>query len=266
MTKVTKNSDTQASGMMTTAGHLEVLRRMLFRIVAVVIALAMVIFYFKKETFSILLAPRSSDFITFRTLEDIVRYVGLDFDFEAYDIQLISTDLSAQFMTHISTAFYLALVFASPYIVFELFRFISPALYEKERKYSVVTTLTVYALFVVGMLMSYFILFPISFRFLATYQVEESVMNTITLDSYITTFTTLTFLMGCVFQLPVITFILSRMGLVTKEALRHYRQWAFVAILLISAIITPPDLFTLFLVAVPMYGLYELSILLAKSS
>lgn len=250
---------------MTTAGHLEVLRHMAFRILAVVLILAIVIFCFKKQTFTILLAPHTSNFVTFDAIEDVLGKIGIQFHFEPYDIKLISTDLSAQFMTHITTAFYLALVLASPFIVFELFRFISPALYDNERKHSVAVAVTIFGLFFLGVLMSYFILFPISFRFLATYQVDESIQNTITLDSYISTFTTLTFLMGCVFQLPIITFILSKMGLITRETLRHYRQWAIVIILLIAAIITPPDLFTLFLVAVPMYGLYELSILLTKS-
>lgn len=257
-------NESSPDAMMTTAGHLEVLRHMAFRILAVVVILAAIIFCFKKQTFDILLAPHTSNFITFDLIEDFLGKIGISFHFEPYNIKLISTDLSAQFMTHITTAVCLALVLASPFIVFELFRFILPALYDNERKHSVAIAVTIYGLFIIGMLMSYFILFPISFRFLATYQVDDSIQNTITLDSYISTFTTLTFMMGCVFQLPIITFILSKMGLITRQTLRRYRRWAIVIILIIAAIITPPDLFTLFLVAVPMYGLYELSILLIK--
>lgn len=252
------------STLMTTAEHLEALRGMLFRIAGVVVVLAIAIFCFKEKTFSLLLAAKSSDFITFRVLKQVLAHFGIAFNMSSYQVSLISTDLSAQFMTHITMSFYLALVLASPYILFELFRFISPALYEKERKYSVVTTVCVYGLFIIGMLISYFIVFPISIRFLATYQVDASVQNNITLDSYITTFTTLTFLMGCIFQLPVIAFVLSKMGLISKSTLKHYRKWALVIIMLISAMITPPDLFTLFLVTVPMYGLYELSVCVVK--
>lgn len=112
--------------------------------------------------------------------------------------------------------------------------------------------------------MSYFILFPISFQFLATYQVDVAIVNTITLDSYISTFTTLTFLMGIVFQLPVFAYVLGKMGFVDSEVLKRYRQYAFIIIMIIAAIITPPDIFTLELVTIPIYGLYELSILVIK--
>lgn len=246
---------------MTFGGHLEVLRRMLFRILGVIIVLATVIFCFKKETFSILLAPHEYDFCTFRFIESLLDRLGWHFRFEEYHIQLISTELSAQFMTHITVSCILALLLASPYILFELFRFISPALYESEKKYSYLVAGVIYLLFLLGLLMSYFVLFPISFQFLATYQVDEGIVNTITLDSYISTFTTLTFLMGIVFQLPVVAYVLGKMGFVNAQMLRAYRPYAFVLIMVIAAIITPPDIFTLILVAVPIYALYEVSIL-----
>ena len=163
-------------------------------------------------------------------------------------------------MTHLSTSLYLGLLCASPWILFELFRFVSPALLESERKYSVRIVVTVYLLFVAGVLMSYYILFPVSFRFLGTYSVAERIHSTITLDSYISTFVTLTLLMGLVFQLPVIAFVLGKMGLVRSEFLVRYRRYAFLIICLVAAIITPPDVMTLILVAVPLYLLYEVSI------
>ncbi|MDE7136229.1 MAG: twin-arginine translocase subunit TatC [Muribaculaceae bacterium] len=237
---------------------------MLFRVLIVVIVLAAAIFCFKNETFNIILAPRNSDFITFRRIEDITRYLGMSFHFDDYNVPLISTELSAQFMTHITVSCLLAALLASPYIVFELFRFVSPALYESEKRYSYLVAGVIYTLFLLGLLMSYFVLFPISFQFLATYQVDKDIVNTITLDSYISTFTTLTFMMGVVFQLPVFTFVLGKMGLITAQMLRKYRQYALVIIMIIAAIITPPDLFTLVLVTIPIYGLYELSILVLK--
>lgn len=245
----------------TFGGHLEILRKMLFRIIAVVIVLAAIVFCFKKEIFTLLLAPQHSDFCTFRLIERWLQTLGWDFHFDQYNIPLISTELSAQFMTHITVSCILAVLLASPYIVLELFIFISPALYDSEKKYSYFVAVIIYVLFVLGLLMSYFILFPISFQFLATYQVDESITSTITLDSYISTFTTLTFLMGVVFQLPVFAYIIGKMGFVDADLLRKYRAYAFVIIMIIAAIITPPDIFTLILVTFPIYGLYELSIL-----
>lgn len=252
-------------GMMTMGGHLEVLRRMLFRIAGVVLAMGIAIFCFKDETFSILLAPHKSDFITFRWVEEMMRLIGFNFTFDSYNIPLISTELAAQFMTHISTSCYLAFLCASPYILFELFRFVSPALYDNEKRYSLIVVFIVYFLFALGLLMSYFVIFPISFQFLATYQVDPTINNTITLSSYISTFTTLTLMMGLVFQLPIIAFILAKIGIVGTELLRHYRRHALVIITIIAAIITPTtDIFTLLLVTGPIYLLYELSIMVVK--
>lgn len=251
----------ESASLLTFGGHLEVLRKMLFKIIMVILVLAIIIFYFKSETFNIILAPHKSDFCTFRSIEAFLSGIGVNFRFSEYNIPLINTELSAQFMTHITVSCILAVLLASPYIVFELFRFISPALYEREKKYSYLVVGVVYLLFILGLLMSYFVLFPISFQFLATYQVDEEIVNTINLDSYISTFTTLTFMMGVVFQLPIFAFILGKMGLIDARLLKSYRSYAFVIIMIIAAIITPPDLFTLILVTIPIYALYELSIL-----
>ncbi|MBQ6305814.1 MAG: twin-arginine translocase subunit TatC [Bacteroidales bacterium] len=250
--------------MLTFGGHLEVLRRMLFRIIAVVMVLAIAIFCFKDKTFELLLAPSQCDFVTYRYIERFLHRLGSSFTFSPFHINMIATELSSQFMTHISTALYLALLGASPYILVELFRFITPALYENEKKYSVQVAVTVYLLFIVGVLMSYFILFPISFRFLGTYQVSSMVTPNITLKSYISTFTTLTLVMGLVFQLPVIAFFLGKLEVVNSEFLKHYRKYALIVIMLIAAIITPPDLMTLILVTIPLYLLYEVSIMVLK--
>ena len=245
---------------MTFGGHLEVLRRMLFRIIAVAGTLAIVVFCFKDITWHLLLAPSECDFDTYRWIESVAATMGIDFHFEQFKIDLIATDLSSQFMTHITTSLYLGLLGASPFIVFELFRFVSPALYDNEKRYSVQVVVIVYLLFILGVLMSYYVLFPISFRFLGTYSVAERVHSTITLDSYISTFTTLTLLMGVVFQLPVIAFALAKLGFISSEILSKYRKHSFLIIMLVAAIITPPDLMTLVLVTIPLYLLYEVSI------
>ena len=250
--------------LMTFGGHLEVLRQMLFRIIAVVMVLAVAIFCFKDKTFELLLAPSQWDFVTYRYIERFLHYFGSNFAFNQFHINLIATELSSQFMTHITTALYLGLLGASPYILVELFRFITPALYENEKKYSVQVAVTVYLLFIVGVLMSYFILFPISFRFLGTYQVSSMVTPNITLKSYISTFTTLTLVMGLVFQLPVVAFFLGKLEIVTATMLSQYRKYAFLVIMVLAAVITPPDLMTLILVTIPLYLLYEVSILVLR--
>lgn len=246
--------------LLTFGGHLEVLRQMLFRVLGVVMVIAFGVFCFKDETFRLLLAPSEWNFVTYRWIEHAIQAMGFDFHFEEYHVNLIATDLSSQFMTHITTAVYLGLLGASPYILFELFRFISPALYDNERRYSSLVAVIIYALFLVGVLMNYFVLFPISFRFLGTYSVSARVVSNITLDSYISTFVSLTLAMGLIFQLPVIAYFLGRMGFITSEMLAQYRRHALIVIMMVSAIITPPDIMTLILVAIPLYLLYEVSI------
>lgn len=249
---------------LTFGEHLEVLRKMLFRILGLTASVAIAVFCFKEQTFAFLLAPSKSDFILYNWIELACNAIGLNFNFEDYQVNLIATELSSQFMTHLTTSIYLAILFVSPYIVVELFRFISPALYEHERKYSTKVAVAVYVLFIIGVLVSYFLIFPISFRFLSTYQVSDVIVNNITLKSYMSTFTTLTFMMGVVFLLPILTFFLAKMGIVDAEIMSNYRRHAFMLILIISAIITPPDIFTLMLVSIPLYMLYEVSIHIVK--
>ena len=262
--KATEPDNNPDPNLLTFGGHLEVLRRMLFRIIAVVMVLAIAIFCFKDKTFELLLAPSQWDFVTYQYIEKFLHYFGSNFTFNQFHINLIATELSSQFMTHITTALYLGLLGASPYILVELFRFITPALYENEKKYSVRVAVTMYLLFIVGVLMSYFIIFPISFRFLGTYSVSGMVESNITLKSYISTFTTLTLVMGLVFQLPVIAFFLGKLEMASSELLKRYRKYALIVIMLVAAIITPPDLMTLVLVTIPLYLLYEVSILVLK--
>ena len=251
--------------MLTYGGHLAVLRKMVVRIILVTTILSGVIFAFKDFTFKIILAPSESGFVTYRLIERFMSMFDPTFRFEDFNLDLIATDLSSQFMAHILTSIYLGLVCASPYIVYQLFKFVSPALLEHERKYSVQVVTIVYVLFVAGVLMSYFVLFPISFRFLGTYSVAEKVHSSITIDSYISTFTTLTLIMGVIFQLPVVAFALAKMRLVASHVLVEYRRWAFLIICVVAAIITPPDVMTLILVAVPLYALYEVSIRVIKA-
>lgn len=259
-----QNSKQPNGDMLTFGGHLEVLRQMLFRIIGVVGLIAALVFCFKETTWELLLAPSEWNFCTYRWIEASMQTIGIDFHFEEFHVEMIATDLSSQFMTHITTAVYLGILGASPFILYELFRFISPALYENERKYSVQVAGIIYVLFLLGVLMSYFVLFPISFRFLGTYSVSTKVVSNITLDSYISTFVSLTLVMGVVFQLPVIAFFFGKMGVISSALLEDYRKHSFIVIMLVAAIITPPDLMTLVLVTIPLYLLYEVSIRVVK--
>ena len=250
---------------LTFVGHLEVLRRMLFRILGVTTILAIFIFSIKDIVWEILLAPSECDFVTYRYIDKIIQSLGVDFHFDKYVVAMIATDLSSQFMTHVTTSIYLGCLIASPYILYELFCFTLPALYKNERKHSVHIAIIIYSLFIIGVLVSYFIIFPISFRFLGTYSVADKVNTMITLSSYITTFTSLTLVMGIVFQLPVIIYIFSKMRIVNFHILSKYRNYALFIITAISAIITPPDIITCILVTLPLYALYECSIWVAKN-
>ncbi len=253
--------------LLTFGGHLEVLRRMLIRMACATGALSVIVFCFKGVVWRLLLAPSEWNFATYRFIERLAHAVGFtDFRFSEYHVDLIATDLSSQFMTHIATALQLGMLAASPYILFELFRFVAPALYDNERRYSVPVLLAVYLLFLAGVAVSYFVLFPISFRFLGTYSVSERIHSAITLNSYISTFTTLTIVMGAVFQLPVLVFILTKAGFVNAAMLSQYRKHSFIVILLVAAIITPPDVLTLLVVALPLYLLFEASIRVAAWS
>lgn len=255
---------------MSFGSHLEVLRQMLIRVALVVASISVIVFWFKDLTFKLLLAPKDNDFITFRIIEQLSDWLtslggaSEGFRFEPYEIELISTDLSAQFMTHLSTSISIGALLASPYILYEIFGFITPALYANERRYSLSIGVCCYVQFVVGVLTCYFILAPISFRFLGTYQVDPSVKNSITLDSYISTFTGLAFTMGLVFQLPVICWLLAKLRLINANLMSRYRRHALVLIMIAAAIITPPDVFTLVLVTLPLYLLYEMCIVLVR--
>ena len=241
---------------MTFWDHLDELRSVIIRSVVVTVVAAAVVFCLKEQLFEIVLAPRTSDFITFRLM-------GV----EPFSIHLMNTGLTEQFMIHLKTAMYAGVLVALPYIVYLLFGFVSPALYDNERKYATLLCTSGYLMFMLGTLLNYFLIFPLTVKFLGTYQVSEDVANMLTLQSYMDTLLMMNLVMGIVFELPVVSWILGRMGLVNATMMRSMRRHAIVAILVIAAIITPTtDAFTLFIVALPIWLLYELSILIVKSS
>ena len=261
-----KTSNSIDSTFMTFDGHLYVFRQMLLRIFIVVLLFGILTFYCKNVTFDFILAPSDSNFSTYIWIEQLLIELGFDYHFEQFQIELITTELSGQFMTHLSTSIYTSLLLSSPYILLEFFRFVSPALYKNERKVSWRIGTTMYVMFVIGLLISYYIIFPFSVRFLGTYQVASKVHSTITLDSYMDTFLCLSVVMGLMFQLPVVSYVLSKKDIVAYENLSKYRRHAIILIVTLSAIITPPDILTLLLVSVPLYCLFEISLWIIKTS
>lgn len=245
-------------------GHLDVLRATLIKVVAVAVIGGIVAFLFKEELFAIVLAPKESDFITYRLLYRISGLFIGD-DTQDFSVQLINTGLAQQFIIHVKTAMCAGVLCTSPYILYQLFRFVSPALYTNERKYAIHIVGSGYLMFILGVLISYYLIFPLTFRFLGTYQVSGDVTNMITLESYISTLTVMCLTMGIVFEMPIVTWLFARMGLISPDFMRKYRKHAIVIILIVAAIITPTsDIFTLLLVAIPMYLLYETSITVAR--
>lgn len=241
---------------MTFWDHLDALRAVLLRCGVVVIVIAVVAFGFRDELFDILLAPKESDFCIYRLFRVFSELPN-------FHVELINTALARQFIIHMQISFAAGVVVASPYLLFEVFRFIAPALYPNERKAMLPAIGGSYLMFIVGSLVSYFVIFPLTFRFLGTYQVSADVPNMITLDSYISTLISLTLAFGLVFEMPVVCWILGRLGILTAPMLRAVRRHAIVVILVVAAIITPTgDPVTLFLVSCPIWGLYEASIFL----
>ena len=240
--------------VMTFWDHLDELRSVIIRILVITVVAAAVAFCLKEELFAVVLAPRTSDFITYRLM-------GV----EPFNIHLMNTGLTEQFMVHLKTAMYAGVLVASPYIIWQLFRFISPALYDNERKYATLLCTSGYLMFMLGTVLNYFLIFPLTVKFLGTYQVSPDVANMLTLQSYMDTLIMMCLVMGIVFELPVVSWILGRMGLVNRQMMRAMRRHAVVAILVVAAIITPTtDAFTLFIVALPIWLLYEVSILIVK--
>ena len=240
---------------MTFWEHLDELRSSLIRMACVIALFAVIAFVMKDELFAVVLAPRSSDFVTYQLL-------GV----KAFSLHLMNTGLTEQFMIHMRTAVYAGLLLASPYVLYELFRFVSPALYQHERRYAVWIVGTAYVMFMVGTLVNYFMVFPLTVRFLGTYQVSPDVANMLTLQSYVDTLLGMSLVMGVVFELPVVCGLLGRMGLINAQMMVAYRRHAIVAILVVAAIITPTtDVFTLFVVALPIYLLYEASVVVVRT-
>ena len=248
--------------------HLDVLRFALMRVFAVWFVLAVGYFIAMPSLFdAVILAPCYNDFPFY----DLLRWVGQllhledPFFTEAFSVKLVNINLAAPFFIHLSTAFGLSVVTATPYLFWEVWRFVAPALYPHERS-GVKKALTLgTGMFFIGLLVGYYMVYPLTLRFLSTYQLSTTIENVISLNSYIDNFMMLVLCMGLAFELPLVTWLLSLFGIIKRSMLRKYRRYAVVIIVTVAAIITPTgDPFTLMVVSIPLYLLYELSILMVK--
>lgn len=247
--------------------HLEALRWHIVRAVIAIVLFAVIAFLNKEIIFDgIILAPKSPNFLTYRILCNLSAKYNLDMCFNKIEFNVVSLDLSGQFMTHMWVAFVIGFIIAFPYFIWEIWRFVKPALSDKEKKYSRGIVFFISLLFLIGLLFGYYVIAPLSINFLGNYQVSSEVHNTISLDSYINTVTILSLSTGLVFELPMIVYFLSKIGIITPEFMRKYRKHAMVINLIIAAFITPsPDVTSQMLVAIPLFILYEISIYVSKA-
>jgi len=248
--------------------HLDVLRGVLIKIAVVLVTMAIVFFALMPNIFdNIILAPCKGDFILYRLFEKVTAAIpGLpQFSTEGFQVNLINIKLASQFFIHMSTSLWLALVFSFPVIIYLLWSFVSPALYEREKRGIRRAFLIGNLMFFLGVAVGYFVVFPVTLRFLASYHVSEMIPNQISLDSYMDTFLMLILIMGIIFELPLLAWMLGKAGVLKRDFFQKYRRHAIVVLLILAALITPTgDPFTLTIVFLPIYMLYEISAWLVK--
>lgn len=263
-------SKTEGSeGEMSFLQHLEVLRWHLMRAAAAVLLFAVVAFLYMDVIFdNIILAPKDPNFITFRAMCAFSRSV-LNSDqlcVESTGFELINTNMSGQFSSHLYLSLVIGIILAFPYIFWEIWRFIRPALKENEARSARGIVFFCTLLFFTGVLFGYYVVSPLAANFLGNYQLSSQIKNFIDFNSYISIITVTTLVTGIVFELPIVSFILSKLGILTPGFMRRYRKHAVVVILIAAAIITPsPDVISQMLVAMPLYILYEISIIVSAS-
>lgn len=233
--------------------HLDVLRGTIFRSLLAIVLVSIAVFCFKSFVFDdLILAPTRGDFFIYKWFR------------MRMEMSLVNLEISSQFFVHLKVAFSLGFILAFPYICFEIWKFIAPALYQNEKKTVRGVFLAASFLFYAGLVVGYYLIVPISLNFFLTYTISDAVVNTISLNSYISLFTSTVLAFGIVFEFPAVIAILSKLGLVTRETLKKFRKHAIVVILCVAAIITPADPFSMVIAAAPLLLLYEVSILCCR--
>jgi len=249
--------------------HIDILRMHLIRSSIAIIIFTGLAFYFYDFIFdTIIMGPKNTNFWTYRMMCLIGDHfnLGPDFCVKSIPFNIINTDMAGQFTLQMNSSLLIGVVLGFPYLLFELWRFVKPALHEKERQSARGFTFYATILFLLGILFGYFIITPLSVNFLANFKVSELIQNQITVDSYLSTVATLSLGTGIVFELPILVFILSKFGIMTPRLMRSSRRYAIVVILIIAAIVTPtPDALTMLTVSFPLFFLYELSIFVSDA-
>ena len=248
--------------------HLEELRWTLFRSIIALVLFTVGGFIFMRFIFDeIIMWPTKSDFILYQWLYQLSTLLPIfpDFFLQEIEIEIVNIKLATQFLLHITTSFWLALLLTFPYLMYEVWRFVSPALYDNEKKDVRLVFFIGTVMFFTGCAVGYFLVFPMAFRFLGMYELSGAIKQQVSIESYMSNFLTLIFLMGVVFEMPLVCWLLSKLGLLKRSFFKKYRRHAIVGLLLVAAIITPGgDPFTLAVVFFPLYGLYELSSFFVK--
>ena len=246
--------------------HLEELRWHIIRSLIAIVVIAIGAFAMKDFVIgTVILGPSRTDFWTYQKLCELADLIGTPaLCIDTLTFELVSRKLSSPFMTHVSVSFVVGLVLGFPYLFWEIWRFIKPGLRPQERKASRGATFSVSVLFMMGVLFGYYLIAPISVRFFSTYQVDPSLQNLFDLSSYINTVTLIVFGCGILFQLPVIVYFLTKAGIVSSALMKAYRKHSIIVILILGAIVTPPDPFSQILIALPLMMLYQFSIVIAK--
>jgi len=261
-----KKNETPPEKEMSFWNHLEELRKHIFRSLAAVLVFSILAFIGKKFIFDvIILAPKDSGFITNRLLCKLGELLSVDaLCIGKLSLSIQNINMSGQFMMHLYVSMVAGLIIAAPYVIFEMWRFIMPALHPNEKKHSKGAVAASSLLFICGVLFAYYLILPLTINFLGSYQISPDVPNQIQLNSYISTVVSVTIAVGIVFELPILIYFLTKVGVVTPAFLKKYRKYMFVIVLVLSAIITPPDVFSQILVCIPLIGLYEISIKISQ--
>ncbi len=253
-------------GEMSFLDHLEELRWHIIRSVLFIMVGTIAAFVFKDFIFSsVIFKPKTPEFWTNRMFAQFGDFIGSEaVKINRNNLELISIKMAGQFLTHIWTAIVAGFILASPVVFFEFWRFIRPALYENEKKHASGAVFFTSILFLMGVLFGYYLIVPLSIHFLGSYSISGEVTNQININSYISTVVSISLASGVVFLLPIFVFFLSKVGLLTPAFMKRYRKHSYVVMLLLSAVITPPDVFSQVMVAFPLVILYEIGIYISR--
>lgn len=260
-----KEKGTTLESEMSFFDHLEALRWHLIRAsIAILVFTTVAIIYYDELFDAVIMGPSKMDFWTYRTMCNVGNAIGRNFCFSDFKVELINTEMAGQFTLQINSSLLIGITLGIPYLLWELWRFIKPALHDKERKAATGFVFYATILFFLGVMFGYYIITPMSLHFLATYTVSSSIHNMFAVDSYMSSVATLTLATGIVFELPIIIYVLATLGIMTPTFMRSTRRYAVVVILIIAAVVTPtPDMLTMTVVSIPLFVLYEISILVA---